>query len=1401
MDSAGSPTGLDPVDELAEEYLNRRRRGERPSPAEYASRYPELAARILKLFPALEFIEGLKPAADDHSGPANDWGTGREPVAADGRLERLGDFTLLRELGRGGMGIVYEAEHESLKNRVALKVMHPRFRSDRAYVRRFETEARSAAKLHHTNIVPVFDYGEQDGVCYYAMQCIVGVGLERVLEDVRRLRVDDNGDTAANCGATGDGRAVIAVTVPLSAISRGLLTGRFASAPTADAIDRATAPPTIVLHAQTPPSVPSASGPGPALSAADGSTSTGSFAGQPESIYFREVARLGAQVADALDYAHRQGVVHRDIKPSNLLLDTQGNVWVTDFGLAKLVENEDLSRSQDLVGTLRFMAPERLQGVTNPQGDVYSLGAALYELLTLKPAFPETDHARLIERITHQPPVSLRQHDRRIPRDLETLVQKALAKDPKDRFGRAADLGDELRRYLESRPIRSRPVGPVERLWRWCRRSPGLAAASIGAAVLTIILLIGSTIAAWTFREQDRKTRENLFASLTAQARATRLSREVGQRFDSLLALDQAARLARELKLPPERLDSVRDEAIACLALPDMRKTGRAIPIPPGVLLGAFDPTMRRYALRFRNGTIDVKNVDDDQGVARFHARGDREINVFTFSPDGRYLATTQVPGFAFTVWDIDRRAVVLDDPGPVAGAAAKFSPDSRRLAVARADGTFVIYDLPGGRPRRSWRGPAPGDPVFSPDGKQLAIIYDEKNPAWRVFDEETGQLVREIPLPSYFLGPVWSSDGATLAAACGDSKIYLYDVATGVRKATLEGSIQSGIHVAFHPGNTLLASNGWEHRLRLWDAVAGRQVLSLAGTPLTGCEFSQDGRIVIAHDDKLTTYEVHPAQEYRSFSHASDPPLNLMKVSIRRDGRLLAVGTDRGVVLWDLGSGRELAFLSIGTAWHLLFEASGDLLTTGAIGMWRWPVQLDSGRDQFRIGPPRQLPFARANLGLAEDLSGRIVALANYVRAEVQISGRLTHVGPLDDCRSVAVSPDGQWLATGSYGRNGAQVWRIGDDVPAAQLAVEGLVEVVFSPDGKRLMTSPSPCRLWTFTAGTWRSERQIAGEGLCFSPDGHHLLIRHANKVLVLIETETGRPVARLEGPELPDVICATFSPDGSRLVVTTRPGPAVHVWELRSIRRQLATMGLDWDAPAYSNEDRAALPLPPCQVELGPLARDVEHFIESPATLTERYTARLKNDPNDAEAYHHRGHALSQLRRNSEAINDFTAAIRLRPNDAHLRETLALSCNNRAWALVTGPASNRDPEPALRLALRAVELAPQEFLYFNTLGVAQYRACQYTQATATLKRSLAASGGETGAFDLFFLAMAHHPQGHRERAHAYFNRAVDWLGQQKSLPDQYTKELAVFRIEAEAVLAGPPGELPADVFVPPR
>jgi tetratricopeptide (TPR) repeat protein len=350
--------------------------------------------------------------------------------------------------------------------------------------------------------------------------------------------------------------------------------------------------------------------------------------------------------------------------------------------------------------------------------------------------------------------------------------------------------------------------------------------------------------------------------------------------------------------------------------------------------------------------------------------------------------------------------------------------------------------------------------------------------------------------------------------------------------------------------------------------------------------------------------------------------------------------------------------------------------------------------------------------------------------------------------------------------------------------------------------------------------------------------LAVQDADKVLRLVEVETNRTVARLESPDSCDVGWATFSPDGSRLAAITQEGPAVHVWDLRAIRKRLAALRLDWDAPPYLVADPAgpsAPPLPLLQVELDPLDGHIEQFGQSPEELVALHTRRIGKDPEDAESYHRRGHALVRLQRFPEALDDVNRAIRLRPVDSHLRvvrasidrvlsrfepaivdleaalaekpdqlavrDLLALCCNNRAWELAAGLEPTRDAGRALTLARRAIELSPDEPLYLNTLGIAEYRAGRFAESIATLERSLAAGGGEFDAYDLFFLAMAHHRLAHHQEARGCFDRAVKWLGEQKNLKAGHAEELARFRAEARATLAGPFAEMPDDVFSRPR
>ena len=193
--------------------------------------------------------------------------------------------------------------------------------------------------------------------------------------------------------------------------------------------------------------------------------------------YWQSVATIGVQVADALEYAHKQGINHRDIKPSNLLLDTQGTVWVTDFGLAKADDQQNLTHTGDVLGTLRYMPPEAFEGKTDAKSDVYSLGLTLYEMLAFRPAFDETERNRLIMQVTQEEPARLGRLNRDVPRDLQTIIHKAIDRDPKQRYGSAGALAEDLQRYIEDEPIKARRVSQTEQLWRWCRRHPAQAAA------------------------------------------------------------------------------------------------------------------------------------------------------------------------------------------------------------------------------------------------------------------------------------------------------------------------------------------------------------------------------------------------------------------------------------------------------------------------------------------------------------------------------------------------------------------------------------------------------------------------------------------------------------------------------------------------------------------------------------------------------------------------------------------------------------------------------------------------------------------------------------------------------------------------------------------------------------
>ncbi len=487
--SLGGSTGDDPrVIAALEGYLEDLCAGRSCSQDEFLAQHAEIADALGQCLMAVEFIQG---AAAQLGSPQVV--SAADPTDSFLRRAQLGDYRILREVGRGGMGVVYEAEQVSLGRRVALKVLPFAAAIDPKQRQRFQIEAQAAAQLHHPHIVPIFNVGCDQGIHYYAMQFVEGCSLAAVLHELR------HGNEAPIWIGRPSGLAALETTEGSSPSAAGTLDA--SPAPT-DAVEQSVAD--RDWHAPTGFEAVSTQSPGlsspmdyPVLTP----TPIGSM--HEDAAFCRNVARLGSEAADALDHAHGLGILHRDIKPANLLIDPHGALWITDFGLARVPSDLSLTRTGDRIGTLRYTSPEQAlarRGVVDQRTDIYSLGVTLYELLTLRPAFDGRDHQELLRQIALDEPVSPRRLNSAVPRDLETIVLKAMAKDPSSRYPTAQELAADLRRFMNDQPVLARRPGVLERTLRWARRHKELVATAVAICVLALTI---STVAIWV---QARKT-------------------------------------------------------------------------------------------------------------------------------------------------------------------------------------------------------------------------------------------------------------------------------------------------------------------------------------------------------------------------------------------------------------------------------------------------------------------------------------------------------------------------------------------------------------------------------------------------------------------------------------------------------------------------------------------------------------------------------------------------------------------------------------------------------------------------------------------------------------------------------------------------------------------------------
>ncbi len=472
----GRPDLDDPrVVAALDEYLAELEAGNKPDRRAFLSRHAAIAVALTECLDGMEALHtdvknsefgvgnlSFASVSSPHAPFSPEW----QPGAP------LGDYRIVREIGRGGMGVVYEAEQLSLGRRIALKVLPFALTLDPRQLQRFKNEARAAAQLHHQHIVPVYAVGSERGVHFYAMQYIEGQSLGEVIHDLQRQAKSKTSAPSASAAGVANERSPRA--------DRAATTGPY-------------------VHRMEESAPETAIKPIGALATSFSANSSG---------FYRSAARLGIQAAEALQHAHEYGVVHRDIKPGNLMVDAHGHLWVTDFGLAQFQADAGLTQTGDLLGTLRYMSPEQAGGqrfALDHRTDIYSLGATLYELLTLHPPFEAGDRQTLLHQILNDEPYLPRTHRKSIPVELETIVLKAMAKSASDRYGSAREFADDLKRFLENEPIRARRATAAQRARKWAQRHPSV----VWTAVLLCLLTAGgSLIGAELLRREQLKTQQ-----------------------------------------------------------------------------------------------------------------------------------------------------------------------------------------------------------------------------------------------------------------------------------------------------------------------------------------------------------------------------------------------------------------------------------------------------------------------------------------------------------------------------------------------------------------------------------------------------------------------------------------------------------------------------------------------------------------------------------------------------------------------------------------------------------------------------------------------------------------------------------------------------------------------------
>ncbi|AGA28355.1 protein kinase domain-containing protein [Singulisphaera acidiphila] len=1115
-----SDTDIDSaIVEWAAELAERVRAGEQVDLSTLAVEHPERAEVLRRLLPAIK-------AMARHARSL----AGRRPSASfPGGRRTLGEFQFVREIGRGGMGVVYEAIQSPLNRSVALKVLPVVAASDPRQFERFQLEARAAACLRHPHIVPVFGVGCEDEVPYYAMQFIEGRSLAEILLALRSLEglAVPDGDRHD----PGPDALALALATDLTRLPHGLPTPE---TPTTGA-PKSDSP-------VTPTGLPEP-------------TATRCRA------YPRTIAGLGLQVAKALEHAHESRVIHRDIKPGNLLLDGRGHLWVSDFGLARFLGDARLTQSGDLMGTLRYMSPEQALGrhvVIDGRTDVYSLGVTLYELLTLRAAFEGTDRADILQALARGEPTAPRRLNAAVPRDLETIVLKAMAREPADRYQTARDLAADLARFLDGRPITARRPSLVDRTAKLAARNRGIVIAVTLLSALALIGLVGGL--AWS---NNWLSRHNKQLSL-AQNRSNQLARQAeGHRIDAEHQRDLAERRrwfaerhfhGAQLRLAGEALENGRFERaqdilhdlesspdatdtrdfawhslwrLACQTVEPMYGHDR------GVSALAIAPDGQTLVTGDHGGTIRLWNVASGQPLGSLVGHT-VDVNGLAFTSDGRFLASAASSDLTARsevfLWELSTRRITtrLAKRDGWLINALRFGPGDASLwthisSKTRPGSQVFGYNLArddASKADEAQRWDSRDQVNMTPDGHVVAIVPVEagERDRWLIRDTGTGRVDwvmngshnTQIPFAA-------SADSRIVAAAIPGGDVVCRDARTGSELARLATGA-SVFKLAFSPdGRTLAAGceSGFVHLFNLSTKREQRLPVGEAGRvkPTFVLAFAPDGMklatsvwAVPGGSTRVTIWDVATGRRQAEYPGRQDRVSNL---AFAPDGRSVLIVSGAILRRWCLEPEPEPASPSghADEAWSVAFSHDGRLLASGA----------DDTDD------------------------------SNTIKLWDPATGRLTRQwsGGRGTVASLAFSPDGRLLVTGHLEpTNNVRLWETASGRMLATLTghTDGVRSVAFHPDGALLASAGSDrtVRIWDVVTRRCRSELRghtMTVQGLAFAPDRSALASASSDGSVRLWHVGSGRLLRILQGPQ--KLTAVAFAPDGEVVAAADEDG----------------------------------------------------------------------------------------------------------------------------------------------------------------------------------------------------------------------------------------------------------------------